>query len=100
MPHKMLKLSTLAILIAGASQANAAVYTVVPVDQNSTLKDQPYFDKAQSGAPLLYSSTGIQDSGTDASCFSGDCTSETYKVTSEARRGTEGTPIADTTPYN
>ncbi|WP_232573627.1 hypothetical protein [Photobacterium phosphoreum] len=46
MPHKMLKLSTLAILIAGASQANAAVYTVVPVDQNSTLKDQPYFDKA------------------------------------------------------
>lgn len=96
----MLKLSTLAILIAGASQANAAVYTVVPVDQNSTLKDQPYFDKAQSGAPLLYSSTGIQDSGTDASCFSGDCTSETYKVTSEARRGTEGTPIADTTPYN
>ncbi|PSU24622.1 GlyGly-CTERM sorting domain-containing protein [Photobacterium phosphoreum] len=100
MPHKMLKLSTLAILIAGASQANAAVYTVVPVDQNSTLKDQPYFDNAQSGAPLLYSSTGIQDSGTDASCFSGDCTSETYKVTSEARRGTEGTPIADTTPYN
>ncbi|WP_232597653.1 hypothetical protein [Photobacterium phosphoreum] len=76
MPHKMLKLSTLAILIAGASQANAAVYTVVPVDQNSTLKDQPYFDKAQSGAPLLYSSTGIQDSGTDASCFSGDCASD------------------------
>ncbi|MCD9496172.1 DUF3466 family protein [Photobacterium carnosum] len=100
MPHKMLKLSTLAILIAGASQASAAVYTVVPVDQNSTLKDQPYFDKAQSGASLLYSSTGIQDSGSDSSCFTADCKSETYKVTSEARRGTEGTPIADTTPYN
>ncbi len=100
MPHKILKLSTLAILIAGASQANAAVYTVVPVDQNSTLKDQPYFDTAQSDAPLLYSSTGIQDSGTDPSCFTADCTSETYKVTGEALRGTEGTPIADTTPYN
>ena len=100
MPHKMLKLSTLAILIAGASQVSAAVYTVVPVDQNSTLKDQPYFDKAQSGASLLYSSTGIQDSGSDSSCFTADCKSETYKVTSEARRGTEGTPIADTTPYN
>lgn len=99
MPH-MLKLSTLAILIAGASQASAAVYTVVPVDQNSTLNDQPYFDKAQSGASLLYSSTGIQDSGTDVSCFSADCTTEAYKVTGEARRGTEGTPIADTTPYN
>lgn len=100
MPHKILKLSTLAILIAGASQANAAVYTVVPVDQNSTLKDQPYFDTAQSDAPLLYSSTGIQDSGTDSSCFTTDCTAEAYKVTSEANRGTEGTPIADTTPYN
>ncbi|MEC6831292.1 DUF3466 family protein [Photobacterium toruni] len=100
MPHKMLKLSTLAILIAGASQASAAVYTVVPVDQNSTLKDQPYFDNAQSGAPLEYSSTGIQDSGTDASCFTADCTTEAYNVTSKASRGTEGTPIADTTPYN
>ena len=100
MPHKMLKLSTLAILIAGASQASAAVYTVVPVDQNSTLKDQPYFNTAQSGASLLYSSTGIQESGTDVSCFSADCTTEAYKVTGEARRGTEGTPIADTTPYN
>ncbi|SKA42665.1 DUF3466 family protein [Photobacterium toruni] len=100
MPHKMLKLSTLAILIAGASQASAAVYTVVPVDQNSTLKDQPYFNTAQSGVALLYASTGIQDSGTAPSCFAIACTTEAYKVTSEARRGTEGTPIADTTPYN
>lgn len=100
MPHKILKLSTLAILIAGASQANAAVYTVVPVDQNSTLQDQAYFNAAQSDASLLYSSTGIQDSGSDTSCFTADCTSETYKVTGEARRGTKGTPIADTTPYN
>ncbi|MCP4957107.1 MAG: DUF3466 family protein [Photobacterium aquimaris] len=100
MPNKILKLSTLAILIAGASQANAAVYTVVPVDQNSTLKDLPYFDNAQSGAPLVYSSTGIQDSGTDASCFTADCTTEAYNVTSKASRGSEGTPIADTTPYN
>ncbi|OBU12823.1 hypothetical protein AYY19_07850 [Photobacterium aquimaris] len=100
MPNKILKLSTLAILIAGASQASAAVYTVVPVDQNSTLKEQPYFDYAQSGAPLEYSSTGIQDSGTDASCFTADCKTEAYNVTSKASRGTEGTPIADTTPYN
>lgn len=109
MPHKMLKLSTLAILIAGASQASAAVYTVVPVANADSagvkqLADQDYFAEAQANAnstPITVSSTGIKPSAENANCFTGtDCVADDYTVTGVARRGTEGTPIADVTPYN
>ncbi|MCD9548802.1 DUF3466 family protein [Photobacterium carnosum] len=109
MPHKMLKLSTLAILIAGASQASAAVYTVVPVANADSagvkqLANQDYFAEAQANAnstPITVSSTGIKPSAENANCFTGtDCVADDYTVTGVARRGTEGTPIADVTPYN
>ncbi|MCD9538827.1 DUF3466 family protein [Photobacterium carnosum] len=124
MPHKMLKLSTLAILIAGASQASAAVYTVVPVANADSagvkqLASQDYFAEAQANAnstPITVSSTGISNTITNPdlvikkeSCFEEQCVKigengipediRKYSVASMAKRGSEGTPIADTTPY-
>ncbi|EAR53654.1 hypothetical protein SKA34_13895 [Photobacterium sp. SKA34] len=98
MPHKMLKLSTLAILVAGASQASAAVYTIQPIEQNSTLVDQPY--PVQSDRSLTYVSTGIESSGTDESCFTTECKDNSYKVTGQALRGSQGKPLQDTVAYN
>ncbi|WP_318443054.1 DUF3466 family protein [Photobacterium leiognathi] len=98
MPHKMLKLSTLAILVAGASQASAAVYDIQQVNENSTLVDQPY--PVQSDRALTYVSTGIESSGSDASCFTTDCTNNTYKVTGQALRGSQGKPLEETVAYN
>ncbi|WP_305815443.1 DUF3466 family protein [Photobacterium leiognathi] len=98
MPHKMLKLSTLAILVAGASQASAAVYDIQQVNENSTLVDQPY--PVQSDRALTYVSTGIEPSGSDASCFTTDCTNNTYKVTGQALRGSQGKPLQETVAYN
>ncbi|PSW66449.1 GlyGly-CTERM sorting domain-containing protein [Photobacterium leiognathi subsp. mandapamensis] len=98
MPHKMLKLSTLAILVAGASQASAAVYDIQQVNENSTLVDQPY--PVQSDRALTYVSTGIESSGSDASCFSTDCTNNAYKVTGQALRGSQGKPLEETVAYN
>lgn len=96
----MLKLSTLAILVAGASQASAAVYTIEPVaqDNDSTLASQPYL--VQSDRALTYVSTSIESSGSDASCFTTDCTNNTYKVTGQALRGSQGKPIEETVAYN
>ncbi|MCG3863439.1 MULTISPECIES: DUF3466 family protein [unclassified Photobacterium] len=98
MPHKMLKLSTLAILVAGASQASAAVYTIQPVEQHSSLVDQPY--PVQSDRALTYVSTGIESSGSDTSCFETDCSNNSYKTTGQALRGSQGKPINDTVAYN
>ncbi|WP_305422673.1 DUF3466 family protein [Photobacterium leiognathi] len=98
MPHKMLKLSTLAILVAGASQASAAVYDIQQVNENSTLVNQPY--PVQSDRALTYVSTGIESSGSDASCFTTDCTNNTYKVTGQALRGSQGKPLEETVAYN
>ncbi|WP_305373014.1 DUF3466 family protein [Photobacterium leiognathi] len=98
MPHKMLKLSTLAILVAGASQASAAVYDIQQVNENSTLVDQPY--PVHSDRALTYVSTGIEPSGSDASCFSTDCTNNAYKVTGQALRGSQGKPLEETVAYN
>ncbi|WP_061013548.1 DUF3466 family protein [Photobacterium leiognathi] len=98
MPHKMLKLSTLAILVASASQASAAVYDIQQVNENSTLVDQPY--PVQSDRALTYVSTGIESSGSDASCFTTDCTNNAYKVTGQALRGSQGKPLEETVAYN
>ncbi|MCD9544224.1 DUF3466 family protein [Photobacterium carnosum] len=117
MPHKMLKLSTLAILIAGASQASAAVYTVVPVDNGNkniskVIKDLDYFSEAQANAneiPISVFSTGIKASVDGENCFIDKCVEvvngqtvvlKNYGVTGAARRGTQGTPINDTVAYN
>ncbi|KJG05450.1 hypothetical protein UB33_13195 [Photobacterium angustum] len=109
MPHKMLKLSTLAILVAGASQASAAVYDIVPVDKGNeeiskTVTDLDYFPEAEANAkdtPVEVFTTGIKSSAEGENCFTGNnCNADSYDVAGTVRRGTQGTPLSDTTAYN
>ncbi|PSV34884.1 DUF3466 family protein [Photobacterium sp. GB-210] len=106
MPHKMLKLSTLAILVAGASQASAAVYDIVPVSTagSDQLAAQAYFPSAQANAdstPVSAFTTGIKPSAEGDNCFTGNnCNADSYDVAGTVRRGTQGTPLSDTTAYN
>ncbi|KJF95140.1 DUF3466 family protein [Photobacterium angustum] len=106
MPHKMLKLSTLAILVAGASQASAAVYDIVPVSTagSDQLAAQAYFPNAQANAdstPVSAFTTGIKPSTEGDNCFTGNnCNADSYDVAGTVRRGTQGTPLSDTTAYN
>ncbi|EAS64625.1 DUF3466 family protein [Photobacterium angustum] len=106
MPHKMLKLSTLAILVAGASQASAAVYDIVPVSTSGSdqLAAQAYFPNAQANAdstPVSAFTTGIKPSAEGDNCFTGNnCNADSYDVAGTVRRGTQGAPLSDTTAYN
>ncbi|WP_419208401.1 DUF3466 family protein [Photobacterium leiognathi subsp. mandapamensis] len=105
MPHKMLKLSTLAILVAGASQASAAVYTIEPVSTAGAdqLAAQEYFPSAQANAdstPVSMFTTGIKPSVEGENCFTGNCNAGSYDVAGTARRGTQGAPLSDAVAFN
>ncbi|WP_318468708.1 DUF3466 family protein [Photobacterium leiognathi] len=105
MPHKMLKLSTLAILVAGASQASAAVYTIEPVSTAGAdqLAAQEYFPSAQANAdstPVSMFTTGIKPSAEGENCFTGNCNAGSYDVAGTARRGTQGAPLSDAVAFN
>ncbi|PSW46068.1 GlyGly-CTERM sorting domain-containing protein [Photobacterium leiognathi subsp. mandapamensis] len=105
MPHKMLKLSTLAILVAGASQASAAVYTIEPVSTAGAdqLAAQAYFSSAQANAdstPVSMFTTGIKPSAEGENCFTGNCNAGSYDVAGTARRGTQGAPLSDAVAFN
>ncbi|WP_318445929.1 DUF3466 family protein [Photobacterium leiognathi] len=105
MPHKMLKLSTLAILVAGASQASAAVYTIEPVSTAGAdqLAAQEYFSSAQTNAdstPVSMFTTGIKPSAEGENCFTGNCNAGSYDVAGTARRGTQGAPLSDAVAFN
>ncbi|WP_318503530.1 DUF3466 family protein [Photobacterium leiognathi] len=105
MPHKMLKLSTLAILVAGASQASAAVYTIEPVSTAGAdqLAAQEYFPSAQANAdstPVSMFTTGIKPSAEGENCFTGSCNAGSYDVAGTARRGTQGAPLSDAVAFN
>ncbi|WP_318404714.1 DUF3466 family protein [Photobacterium leiognathi] len=105
MPHKMLKLSTLAILVAGASQASAAVYTIEPVSTVGAdqLAAQAYFPNAQTNAdstPVSMFTTGIKPSEEGENCFTGKCNAGSYDVAGTARRGTQGAPLSDAVAFN
>ncbi|WP_318505716.1 DUF3466 family protein [Photobacterium leiognathi] len=105
MPHKMLKLSTLAILVAGASQASAAVYTIEPVSTAGAdqLAAQEYFPSAQVNAdstPVSMFTTGIKPSAEGENCFTGNCNAGSYDVAGTARRGTQGAPLSDAVAFN
>ncbi|MGD6738581.1 DUF3466 family protein [Photobacterium leiognathi subsp. mandapamensis] len=105
MPHKMLKLSTLAILVAGASQASAAVYTIEPVSTAGAdqLAAQAYFPSAQANAdstPVSMFTTGIKPSAEGENCFTGNCNAGSYDVAGTARRGTQGAPLSDAVAFN
>ncbi|WP_318490855.1 DUF3466 family protein [Photobacterium leiognathi] len=105
MPHKMLKLSTLAILVAGASQASAAIYTIEPVSTAGAdqLAAQEYFPSAQANAdstPVSMFTTGIKPSAEGENCFTGNCNAGSYDVAGTARRGTQGAPLSDAVAFN
>ncbi|ELR64554.1 hypothetical protein C942_02367 [Photobacterium marinum] len=99
MQQKTLKLSTLAILIAGATQANAAVYKVVEVDQQKLAEsdviaqgyeNKSLNDRVETYAEAIEASTGLNcfDSGAG-------CTDDKFKVVGESRVGTDGINYRD-----
>ncbi|MDX1301743.1 DUF3466 family protein [Photobacterium sp.] len=100
MQHKTLKLSTLAMLIAGATQANAAVYQVVEVDADSAVGTQEYFGQNTADTFEVYGQ-GITESATGENCFAdgGTCNATNYKVFGESRFGTDGTNYRDEFPF-
>jgi uncharacterized protein DUF3466 len=97
----MLKLSTLAILIAGATGANAAVYKVVPVTDVSGIESLQYFPTANtSNNSVEFYGQGIEASDPAANCFtSTSCTPDDYTVVGESRRGTDGINYRDTIAF-
>ncbi|GAL03570.1 hypothetical protein JCM19237_6464 [Photobacterium aphoticum] len=104
MQQKTLKLSTLAILIAGATSANAAVYRVVEVTDSTALSSTDYYpnDVDQSLIPqrLEFHSKGIAASKEGENCFAGTCQDGAdYAVIGEGRLGSEGVPYRDVVPY-
>ncbi|MEH6533296.1 MAG: DUF3466 family protein [Photobacterium frigidiphilum] len=109
MQHKMLKLSTLAMLIAGATGANAAVYKVVEVTDVSDVESLQYFPTANtSNNAVEFYGQGIKasapatDSTPAANCFdatSTTCTPDDYTVVGESRRGTDGINYRDSIAF-
>ncbi|MGF1869957.1 DUF3466 family protein [Photobacterium indicum] len=101
MQHKMLKLSTLAILIAGATGANAAVYKVVQVTDISGAESLQYFPTANtSNNSVEFYGQGIEATSTSQNCFTTDCgDADEYKVVGESRRGTDGINYRDTIAF-
>ncbi|HIF9163702.1 TPA: DUF3466 family protein [Photobacterium damselae] len=105
MQHKMLKFSTLAVLIAGVTQAQAAVYKVVEVPDNSDLTSLDYFSDANMQLPVNYiqspefSASAISQSSTD-SCFTSDCGDASDSiVVGQGRWGFDGLSLKDTVPF-
>lgn len=103
MQHKMLKLSTLAILIASATGANAAVYKVVEVTDISGAESLQYFPTANTSSNAVeFYGQGIEASEPAANCFdatSTTCTPDDYTVVGESRRGTDGINYRDTIAF-
>lgn len=102
MQHKMLKLSTLAILIAGATGANAAVYKVVEVPADSAVGSQDYYGMNTADTLEVYGQ-GITQSAAGDNCFdssgTGTCNLSSYTVFGESRLGTDGVSYRDEIPY-
>lgn len=104
MQHNTLKLSTLAILIAGATSANAAVYKVVEIDADTTVASRDYFpenvDQNKARSQIEYHGQGISPSADGENCFvSGGCSSDNYQVFGESRFGAEGLRMRDVVPF-
>ena len=102
MQHKTLKLSTLAMLVASATQANAAVYKVVEVDGTSSgVGSLQYYDKNTSDVQerVEFYAQGIESSGTE-SCFVQSCADDSYSVFGESRLGTDGINYRDEVAFS
>ncbi|MGF1684233.1 DUF3466 family protein [Photobacterium minamisatsumaniensis] len=100
MQHKTLKLSTLAILIAGATHANAAVYRVVEVnaaDASKEVANNQYFPEVTRDLQdniRLYGQ-GVFSSSSTTSCFTEECSDTDYQVFGESRFGSDGINYRD-----
>lgn len=102
MQQKTLKLSTLAILIAGATQANAAVYKVVEVDPSGVavknVVDQNYESKQNFESQVETYAEAIEPSPEGENCFeqgSTCLTDNSFKTVGESRVGTDGINYRD-----
>ncbi|MGR5078863.1 DUF3466 family protein [Photobacterium swingsii] len=99
MRQNMLKLSTLAILIAGVTNANAAVYKIVEVDETgsglSEVNQLPYYNNDKSNRTETYGQA-ILPSDKTANCFDGSCgDGNAYTVVGESRFGVAGIEYRD-----
>ncbi|NAW67338.1 DUF3466 family protein [Photobacterium halotolerans] len=102
MRHKMFKFSTLAIVIASVTQAQAAVYDVVEVSGDASGVDAlQYYDKNNSdlASQVQFYGQGISPSTGTENCFETSCSSTSYKVFGESRFGSDGIDIRDEIPY-
>ncbi|MBC7002803.1 DUF3466 family protein [Photobacterium sp. BZF1] len=103
MQHKTLKLSALAVLVAGATGANAAVYRVVEIDSSATgIAAQQYYpevDQSQISQRLEFYGQGITASGVGENCFANSCGDEEFTVFGESRFGSDGVNYRDETAY-
>ncbi|MDB1123902.1 DUF3466 family protein [Vibrio algarum] len=87
MSSKTFKLSTLAILILGATQANAALYRVVEVSSSGS---ESYSAAIESG----------EVSGTELGCFgSTSCGVDDYKLAGDTREGFAGFSYKQEVPF-
>ncbi|MCW8330905.1 DUF3466 family protein [Photobacterium sp. SDRW27] len=101
MQHKTLKLSTLAVLIASATQANAAVYQVVEVDGTSSgVGSLQYYNKNTSDVQerVEFYAQGVASSGSE-NCFTQSCSADSYAIFGESRLGTDGINYRDEIPF-
>ncbi|PSW14824.1 DUF3466 domain-containing protein [Photobacterium sanctipauli] len=101
MQHKTLKLSTLAILIAGATHANAAVYRVVEVDASKEVANNQYFPQvtADLNDSIRFYGQGLFTASSRASCFTEECDETEYLVYGESRLGADGINYRDEVPF-
>ncbi|KKC98553.1 DUF3466 family protein [Photobacterium halotolerans] len=102
MRHKMFKFSTLAIVVASVTQAQAAVYDVVEVSGDGSGVDAlQYYDKNNSdlASQVQFYGQGISPSTGTENCFETSCSSTSYKVFGESRFGSDGIDIRDEIPY-
>ncbi|MGR5143847.1 DUF3466 family protein [Photobacterium sp. DNB23_23_1] len=99
MQHKTLKLSALAVLVAGATGANAAVYRVVEVTDNSGITSQDYYSNLDINQEVEFYGQGITASAAGDNCFDGSCNDSDYSVFGESRFGADGINYRDEVPF-
>ncbi|KLV03769.1 hypothetical protein ABT56_17500 [Photobacterium aquae] len=101
MQHKMLKLSALALMVAGATSANAAVYRVVEVTGDSSVADQQYYPEVSNDRlrqNVEFYGEAIAPSSAQ-NCFAQSCNETSFPLAGESRLGSEGVPIRDEVAY-
>ncbi|KHT63710.1 hypothetical protein RJ45_10150 [Photobacterium gaetbulicola] len=101
MQHKTLKLSALAVLIAGATGANAAVYRVVEVTDGTDISSQQYFPEVNQSditQRLAFYGQGITASS-DENCFATSCDDSAFTLFGESRFGADGINYRDEVPF-